>query len=79
VVFESAFRTMYDLPSNWTALPPMPQDGNSWSILHSWAMSTPSFLEFVMFSRMFVDALDGQLYEEHRENGTCILGISKIE
>ncbi|GLJ06827.1 hypothetical protein SUGI_0049490 [Cryptomeria japonica] len=79
VVFENAFRKMYDLPSNRTVLPPMPHDGDSWSVLHSWALPTPSFLEFVMFSRMFVDALDAQLYEKHHENGTCILGTSRRE
>uniref|UniRef100_A0A7N0SVT9 Glycosyl transferase family 1 domain-containing protein n=1 Tax=Kalanchoe fedtschenkoi TaxID=63787 RepID=A0A7N0SVT9_KALFE len=50
-VFENAFRKMYGLPSYIDALPPMPQDGGQWSALHSWLMPTPSFLEFVMFSR----------------------------
>lgn len=49
--FEDAFRLMYALPSNIEALPPMPEDGGHWSALHSWVMPTPSFLEFVMFSR----------------------------
>ncbi|KAL2555557.1 UDP-Glycosyltransferase superfamily protein [Forsythia ovata] len=50
--FEDAFRLMYALPSNIEALPPMPEDGGGhWSALHSWVMPTPSFLEFVMFSR----------------------------
>lgn len=29
----------------------MPEDGGHWSALHSWVMPTPSFLEFIMFSR----------------------------
>lgn len=49
--FENAFRRMYALPSNAEALPPMPEDGDSWSALHSWVMPTTSFMEFVMFSR----------------------------
>jgi hypothetical protein len=49
--FEDAFRQMYDLPSYLEALPPMPEDGGHWSALHSWVMPTPSFLEFIMFSR----------------------------
>jgi hypothetical protein len=49
--FEDAFRQMYDLPSHLEALPPMPEDGGHWSALHSWVMPTPSFLEFIMFSR----------------------------
>ena len=56
----------------------MPINGDSWSVLNSWAMSTPSFLEFVMFSRMFVDTLDAQHYDEYHSNGTCALGTSKI-
>lgn len=79
VVFENAFRQMYNLPSNLTVLPHMPIDGDSWSVLNSWVMSTPSFLEFVMFSRMFVDALDAQHYDKHHGNGTCALGTSKTE
>ncbi|PAN48637.1 hypothetical protein PAHAL_9G396600 [Panicum hallii] len=51
-LFEDAFRTMYGLPENVSALPPMPNDGDRWSTLHSWLMPTPSFLKFVMFSRL---------------------------
>ena len=50
-VFEDAFRRMYGLPDDVEALPPMPVTGGQWSVLHSWVMPTPSFLEFVMFSR----------------------------
>lgn len=50
-VFEDTFRRMYALPSHAEALPPMPEDGGRWSVLHSWVMPTPSFLEFIMFSR----------------------------
>ncbi|KAL5981828.1 hypothetical protein ACLOJK_015894 [Asimina triloba] len=52
VAFEKAFRQMYGLPPEMDALPPMPGDGYLWSALYSWAMPTPSFLEFVMFSRI---------------------------
>ncbi|KAL4191036.1 hypothetical protein AMTRI_Chr07g78810 [Amborella trichopoda] len=77
--FAEAFRLMYALPSNETALPPMPSDGEHWSALHSWAMPTRSFLEFVMFSRMFTSSLlDSQRLNPQR-NDTCLLGSSKIE
>ncbi|KVH91086.1 hypothetical protein Ccrd_006880 [Cynara cardunculus var. scolymus] len=62
---------------NSTVLPPMPVDGDTWSVMHSWAMPTKSFLEFVMFSRMFVDALDAQVYDEHHRSGLCYLSLSK--
>ena len=42
----NAFKRMYGLPESWLSLPPMPVDG-----LHSWAMSTSSYQEFVMFAR----------------------------
>lgn len=42
---------MYGLSDGITALPPMPNDGDYWSTLHSWMMPTPSFLKFIMFSR----------------------------
>ncbi|CAL1358666.1 unnamed protein product [Linum trigynum] len=62
--FENAFRQMYSLPSHLEGLPPMPEDGGHWSALHSWVMPTPSFLEFTMFSRMFVNWQG--LYERER-------------
>ncbi|CAN6477088.1 unnamed protein product [Victoria cruziana] len=77
-LFEKAFRHMYGLPSNVTALPPMPFDGGYWSILHSWAMPTRSFMEFVIFSRMFTSSLDVQSHEPGR-NWTCLLGTSEME
>eukprot|EP01018_Ginkgo_biloba_P015372 Gb_19079 [translate_table: standard] len=77
VVFSDTFKRMYGLPESWTTVPPMPFDGGSWSVLHSWAMPTTSFLELVMFARMFVDALDAQHYDEHHDNGKCCLSISK--
>lgn len=77
VVFLDAFKRMYSLPESWMAVPPMPIDGDSWSVLHSWAMPTRSFLEFVMFARMFIDAMDTQHYNEHHNNGECCLSISK--
>lgn len=79
VVFSDAFKRMYNMPASWKGLPPMPVDGDSWSVLHSWAMPTSSFLELVMFARMFVDSLDAQHYEEHHDNGTCCLSLSKME
>lgn len=96
---------MYGVKDNSTSLPPMPMDGDSWSVMHSWSMPTKSFLEFVMFSRfefffkkkifeknfvfnnmglmlicrMFVDALDAQVYDEHHESGLCYLSLSKVK
>ncbi|RXI06580.1 hypothetical protein DVH24_025716 [Malus domestica] len=77
-VFEDAFRWMYNLPSNTEALPPMPEDGGHWSALHSWVMPTRSFLEFVMFSRMFVDSLDA-LHANSGNRSICLLGSSELE
>ncbi|XP_043699892.1 uncharacterized protein LOC122650553 isoform X2 [Telopea speciosissima] len=76
--FVDAFRRMYDLPSNVEALPPMPEDGGHWSALHSWVMPTPSFLEFVMFARMFADSLDS-LNNNINNSKTCLLGSSELE
>ncbi|KAL5569492.1 hypothetical protein UlMin_026067 [Ulmus minor] len=76
--FEDAFRRMYGLPANIEALPPMPEDGGHWSALHSWVMPTPSFLEFVMFSRMFVDSLDA-LHANGSGKNMCLLGSSDLE
>lgn len=42
---------MYGIKHNLTSLPPMPIDGDTWSVMHSWVLPTRSFLEFVMFSR----------------------------
>ncbi|PWA81348.1 glycosyl transferase, family 1 [Artemisia annua] len=75
--FSEALKKMYGVKDNSTSLPPMPVDGDSWSVMHSWSMPTKSFLEFVMFSRMFVDALDAQYYEEHHQSGLCYLSLSK--
>nr|XP_043624428.1 uncharacterized protein LOC122595998 [Erigeron canadensis] len=75
--FSNALEKMYGLKENSTSLPPMPADGDSWSVMHSWSMPTKSFLEFVMFSRMFVDALDAQVYDEHHQSGLCYLSLSK--
>ncbi|XP_050386595.1 uncharacterized protein LOC126802922 [Argentina anserina] len=77
-VFEDAFRQMYVLPSSAEALPPMPEDGGHWSALHSWVMPTRSFLEFVMFSRMFVDSLDA-LHTNSTKRSICLLGSSEPE
>ncbi|XP_024988831.1 uncharacterized protein LOC112523447 [Cynara cardunculus var. scolymus] len=75
--FSDALKKMYGVKDNSTSLPPMPVDGGSWSLMHSWCMPTKSFVEFVMFSRMFVDALDSQVYDEHHQSGLCYLSLSK--
>ncbi|CAN6846812.1 unnamed protein product [Brassica oleracea] len=73
--FEEAFRHMYGLPEHIEALPPMPEDGHHWSSLHNWVMPTPSFLEFVMFSRMFSESLDAL----HNDSTSCSLASSQLE
>ncbi|KAF7826114.1 Glycosyl transferase [Senna tora] len=75
--FSEALRRMYGIKDDLDSLPPMPGDGNTWSVMQSWALPTRSFLEFVMFSRMFVDALDAQMYGAHRSSGRCYLSLSK--
>lgn len=75
--FSEAMRRMYGLKDDVDALPPMPVDGDTWSVASSWALPTRSFLEFVMFSRIFVDALDAQMYDEHHLTGHCPLSLSK--
>ncbi|XP_050210140.1 uncharacterized protein LOC126660612 isoform X2 [Mercurialis annua] len=76
--FEAAFRQMYALPPHLEFLPPMPEDGGHWSALHSWVMPTPSFLEFIMFSRMFVDSLDA-LHANSTHANFCLLSSSALE
>lgn len=76
--FDDAFRRMYALPSHVEALPPMPEDGGHWSALHSWVMPTPSFVEFVMFSRMFADSLDIS-NKISSKTSRCLLGVSVVE
>lgn len=49
--FSEALQKMYGLKHNLSSLPPMPVDGDTWSVMHSWILPTRSFLEFVMFSR----------------------------
>ncbi|KAK9279941.1 hypothetical protein L1049_013625 [Liquidambar formosana] len=75
--FSVALKKMYGIKHDADSLPPMPLDGDTWSVMHSWALPTRSFLEFVMFSRMFVDALDAQIYDEHHQSGQCYLSLSK--
>ncbi|KAM7508603.1 hypothetical protein LguiA_019056 [Lonicera macranthoides] len=75
--FSEALKKMYGIKQNWTSIPSMPIDGDTWSVMNSWVLPTRSFLEFVMFSRMFVDALDAQMYDEHRQSGHCYLSLSK--
>ncbi|XP_020573840.1 uncharacterized protein LOC110020175 [Phalaenopsis equestris] len=76
-VVSEALRQMYGVPHDWDSLPPMPSIGGTWSVMHSWALPTRSFLEFVMFSRMFVDALDAQMYDQHYRSGYCHLNLGK--
>ncbi|XVF73098.1 hypothetical protein PTKIN_Ptkin12aG0173900 [Pterospermum kingtungense] len=75
--FSEALNRMYGIKHDFNSLPPMPEDGGTWSVMQSWALPTKSFLEFVMFSRMFVDALDAQMYDEHHQSGHCYLSFSK--
>ncbi|RZC01669.1 hypothetical protein D0Y65_017054 [Glycine soja] len=75
--FSEAMRGMYGVKGDADSLPPMPVDGDTWSVMQSWAMPTRSFMEFVMFSRMFVDALDAHMYDEHHLTGHCSLSLSK--
>ncbi|CAA7410594.1 unnamed protein product [Spirodela intermedia] len=77
-VFQDSFRRMYDLPSGVPALPPMPPTGE-WSGLHSWVMPTPSFMEFVLFSRMFLDSLDASIANFSGGVDPCLLGSSTPE
>uniref|UniRef100_A0A453F2P4 Glycosyl transferase family 1 domain-containing protein n=1 Tax=Aegilops tauschii subsp. strangulata TaxID=200361 RepID=A0A453F2P4_AEGTS len=74
-----AFQRMYglQLDGDLNSLPRMPNDGDTWSVMQSWVMPTRSFLEFVMFSRMFVDALDAQMYDKHHQTGHCILSLHR--
>ncbi|XP_031393102.1 uncharacterized protein LOC116204888 isoform X2 [Punica granatum] len=76
--FSEALKRMYGFKHDLTNLPPMPSDGGTWSVMQSWALPTKSFLEFTMFSRMFVDALDAQMYNEHHRTGHCYLSFSKL-
>ncbi|KAJ0110733.1 hypothetical protein Patl1_00531 [Pistacia atlantica] len=75
--FSESLKRMYGIKHDFNVLPPMPEDGGTWAVMQSWALPTKSFLEFVMFSRMFVDALDAQMYDEHHQNGYCYLSMSK--
>ncbi|KAF3971901.1 hypothetical protein CMV_004545 [Castanea mollissima] len=75
--FAEALKRMYGIKHDLDSLPPMPVDGGTWSVMQSWALPTRSFLEFVMFSRMFVDALDAHMYDEHHSSGQCYLSFSK--
>ncbi|KAJ8433649.1 hypothetical protein Cgig2_002320 [Carnegiea gigantea] len=75
--FSDALKKMYGIKHDWVSLPSMPMDGDTWSVMHSWALPTRSFLEYVMFARMFVDALDAQMYDEHNYTGRCYFSLSK--
>ncbi|KAI0515831.1 hypothetical protein KFK09_008499 [Dendrobium nobile] len=74
---SKALQQMYGVKHDLDALPPMPKTGGTWSVMHSWALPTRSFLEFVMFSRMFIDALDAQMYEQHHQSSLCLLNLGK--
>ncbi|KAF5731765.1 hypothetical protein HS088_TW18G00450 [Tripterygium wilfordii] len=75
--FSETLKKMYGFKKDLDSLPSMPEDGDTWSVMHSWVLPTRSFLEFVMFSRMFVDALDAQMYDDHYQTGRCYLSLSK--
>ncbi|XP_040930578.1 uncharacterized protein [Gossypium hirsutum] len=77
LAFSETLKRMYGLGQDFNSLPPMPEGEGTWSVMQSWALPTKSFLEFVMFSRMFVDALDAQMYDEHYQSGHCYLSFSK--
>ncbi|CAN1309145.1 hypothetical protein LINPERPRIM_LOCUS27589 [Linum perenne] len=77
LAFSKAMRKMYGIKEDLESLPPMPVDGDTWSVMLSWSMPSRSFLEFVMFSRMFVDALDAEMYDEHHQTGHCYLSLYK--
>ncbi|KAL0845948.1 hypothetical protein Bca101_019194 [Brassica carinata] len=74
--YNETLKKMYSV-KNLDSLPPMPEDGDTWSVMQSWALPTRSFVEFVMFSRMFVDSLDAQMYEEHHRTNRCYLSLTK--
>ncbi|KAL0347757.1 UNVERIFIED_CONTAM: hypothetical protein Scaly_1791700 [Sesamum calycinum] len=77
LAFSEALKHMYGIKHNLTSLPLMPSDEGTWSVMHSWVLPTKSFMEFVMFSRMFVDALDAQFHDDHQKAGRCYLSLSK--
>ncbi|KAL6534773.1 hypothetical protein OROGR_013448 [Orobanche gracilis] len=77
-VVSDTLKHMYGVKHNLSSLPAMPSDGGTWSVMHSWVLPTKSFMEFVMFSRMFVDTLDAQYYDDHQKNGRCSLSLSKV-
>ncbi|KAL0339470.1 UNVERIFIED_CONTAM: hypothetical protein Sangu_1469100 [Sesamum angustifolium] len=77
LAFSEALKHMYGIKHNLSSLPPMPSDEGTWSVMHSWVLPTKSFMEFVMFSRMFVDALDAQFHDDHQKTGRCYLSLSK--
>ncbi|KAK4382973.1 hypothetical protein Sango_2822700, partial [Sesamum angolense] len=77
LAFSEALKHMYGIKHNLSSLPPMPSDEGTWSVMHSWVLPTKSFMEFVMFSRMFVDALDAQFHDDHQKAGRCYLSLSK--
>ncbi|XP_040380696.1 uncharacterized protein LOC102715814 [Oryza brachyantha] len=74
-----AFQRMYgmQLGDDLNNVPLMPNDGDTWSVMQSWVLPTRSFLEFVMFSRMFADALDSQMYDKHHQTGHCVLSLHR--
>ncbi|CAI9781525.1 unnamed protein product [Fraxinus pennsylvanica] len=75
--FSETLKKMYGIKHDLSSPPPMPTDEYTWSVMNCWVLPTRSFLEYVMFSRMFVDALDSQFYEEHHKSGSCYLSLSK--
>ncbi|XP_075488054.1 uncharacterized protein LOC142527203 [Primulina tabacum] len=77
IAFSEAMKIMYGIKQNLDILPPMPLEKSTFSVMHCWVLPTKSFMEFVMFSRMFVDALDALFYDNHQKTGRCYLSLSK--
>jgi len=69
--YNETLKKMYSI-KNLDSLPPMPEDGDTWSVMQSWALPTRSFLEFVMFSRYLfttlpIDCLSLSLFGKKKE------------
>ncbi|XP_073119611.1 uncharacterized protein [Henckelia pumila] len=77
IAFSEAMKRMYGIKQDLDSLPSMPLENSTFSVMHCWALPTKSFMEFVMFSRMFVDSLDALFYENHQKTGHCYLSLSK--
>lgn len=77
--FLVAFRGVYGLPRSWKKLPPMPSDGGTWASMNCWVLPTASFVEFITFARLFVDALDSKYTKNYEDQGVCPFSRNQIE